>query len=93
MSQNKVVVQSRMDAELKHKAESIFAAMGISISEAIRLYFAQTVTDHALPFKPSLREPRLGLIAALKESREGKMEHFDNVDDWAASWKDENDDE
>lgn len=49
-------IQVRIDADLKGEAEDLFAALGTSLSEAVRLFVAQSVRERRLPFTPSLIE-------------------------------------
>ncbi|WP_172136225.1 type II toxin-antitoxin system RelB/DinJ family antitoxin [Adlercreutzia sp. ZJ473] len=48
-------IQVRIESDLKERAEELFAALGTSLSEAVRLFVAQSVHDRALPFTPSVR--------------------------------------
>ena len=82
----KVIVQSRVPQELKNEAESIFAAMGLTVAEAIRLFLNQTVTDYQLPFTPRLRKPNAQFKAAIEELDQGKAEKFDNSEELFKSW-------
>ncbi len=84
---SKIIVQSRVSEDLKQDAEDIFAAMGLTISEAIRLFLYQTVTEYQLPFTPALRKPSEGFKQAMQELDNGKAEHFDTIDDFEARWK------
>ena len=84
---SKTIVQSRVSEELKQNAEVVLSAMGLTVSEAIRLFLYQTVNEHKLPFTPSLRIPSEGLKKAIVELDNGKAEHFDNIDDFEKSWK------
>lgn len=43
-------IQTRIDAELKASAEAIFAQLGISSGEAIRMYYAQVAMRGGIPF-------------------------------------------
>ncbi|MET0155555.1 MAG: type II toxin-antitoxin system RelB/DinJ family antitoxin [Rickettsiales bacterium] len=49
---NTVTVQSRIDPTLKIQAETVFAGMGMSTADAIRIFLQQTVNEGGLPFKP-----------------------------------------
>lgn len=45
--------QVRMDPEMKKEAEQVFQGMGLTFSEAVRLFAAQAVVDQRLPFIPT----------------------------------------
>lgn len=83
----KTIVQSRVSEELKQDAETVLSAMGLTLSEAIRLFLHQTVSEHQLPFTPALRKPSEEFKEAITELDNGLGEHFDNIDDFEASWK------
>jgi len=51
-----VTVQSRVNPELKQQAEAIFASMGMSLADGVRIFLHQTVNVHGLPFKPSIKQ-------------------------------------
>lgn len=57
------VLQVRLDPELKQEAEKLYSAMGISLSEAIRMFLAKSVNDQRLPFNPSSERARSNLEA------------------------------
>jgi len=43
-------VNIRLEAEDKKEAEKIFATLGLTTSEAIRLFYRQTILRRGLPF-------------------------------------------
>lgn len=52
-----VTIQSRVSPELKKQAEAVFAALGLSTSDAIRMFLQQAVNIGGLPFQPTARRP------------------------------------
>jgi DNA-damage-inducible protein J len=44
------LVQVRVDSELKHQAEALFADIGLDISTAVKLFFKLAVSRQELPF-------------------------------------------
>lgn len=82
---SKVIVQSRVTESLKDEAEQVFASMGITTAEAIRLFLHQTVADYQFPFTPKLRKPSPEFTEAIRELDEGRAERFDNFDAFKAS--------
>ena len=50
----KSIIQTRVDSDLRQKAESILKAMGMSLNDGIRIFLQQVVNDRALPFRPSV---------------------------------------
>lgn len=60
-------VQARIPDELKAAADVLFAEMGLTTSEAIRLFLKQSVNLGALPFTPVAKRPNAESIAAMRE--------------------------
>jgi len=52
-------VQFRMDASIKEDAFAVFREMGISPSEAVRVFFKQVQKTRSLPFKVTPDEEAL----------------------------------
>lgn len=60
-------IQARIDPDLKQSVEAIFAQLGLSSGEAIRLFYSQVELTGGLPFPVQL--PNAETIAAIKESQ------------------------
>lgn len=79
-------VHTRIEPEIKEKAEGILNRLGVSPTEAIRMFYTQITLRNGLPFEVNI--PNSETEEALRESREGKnLEVFKSVDDLAKSWK------
>jgi DNA-damage-inducible protein J len=46
------LVQARIDGAIKEEAAAVLAAMGLTVSDAVRLLLAKIAREHALPFDP-----------------------------------------
>lgn len=57
----------RVDADVKEQATQALTAMGMSISEAVRIFLKRVVTDQAFPLE--LKVPNALTLAAMQESR------------------------
>jgi DNA-damage-inducible protein J len=66
------LVQTRINAEIKDEAAQVLQAIGLTVSDAVRLMLTRVAHEKALPFEPLI--PNEGTIAAMKEAREGKLE-------------------
>ena len=44
------IIRSRIDHETKLKAQSIFSQLGLSMSDAMRLFLHQVIEENGLPF-------------------------------------------
>lgn len=72
------VVRARIDSETKQKAAETLAAMGLSVSDAIRLLLVRVAADNALPF--SIKAPNATTRKALTELEQGKGKRFTTAD-------------
>lgn len=78
-------VNIRMDKQLKADAEAVLTDLGLSVSEAVRLFFVQVRNTGSIPFtlkvadKPNERLKKI-LREAETEYKSGKLEHYDSVD-------------
>lgn len=66
------LVQARIDGAIKAEATAVLAAMGLTVSDAVRLLLTRVAREHALPFDPLV--PNETTIAAMKEARVGNLE-------------------
>jgi DNA-damage-inducible protein J len=48
----RAVVRARVDQRLKQEAEAVLAAIGLTVSDAVRLMLSRIAQEKALPFKP-----------------------------------------
>ena len=79
-------IHSRIDPDTKEKAETILNRLGVSPTEAIRMFYTQITLRDGLPF--SVEIPNEETERALKDSRAGRnLERFESVDELLKSWK------
>lgn len=79
-------IHSRIEPEVKAQAESILQRLGVSPTEAIRMFYTQITLRNGLPFSVDI--PNEESEKALSDSREGRnLERFENVDDLMKSWE------
>jgi len=72
------VVRARIDEHIKEEASVVLAAIGLTVSDALRLLLTRVAQEKALPFEPLI--PNATTIAAMKEARRGGLASFDSVD-------------
>jgi DNA-damage-inducible protein J len=72
------IVQARVDQVVKDEASVVLAAMGLTISDAVRMMLTRVANERALPFDPLV--PNAKTIAAMKAARAGKTTAFASVD-------------
>jgi DNA-damage-inducible protein J len=76
----------RVDDDIKDQATLSLAAMGQSISDAVRLFLRRVVIDQAFPLE--LKVPNAETVAAIEESRAmtaKRRARFSTADDLFAS--------
>ena len=71
------LVQARINGVVKDEAAAVLAAMGLTVSDAVRLLLTRVAQDKALPFAPLI--PNAVTIAAMKEARQGGLPQFTSV--------------
>jgi len=67
------VIQTRIDPEIKNKAQHIFNSLNISMSEAISIFLTQVTLKRGIPFDITL--PNELTANTLKQSETGKNLH------------------
>lgn len=67
MSAHTSMLHVRVDDHIKAQATETLAAMGLSVSEAVRLFLRRVVADQAFPLE--LKVPNAQTLAAMEESR------------------------
>jgi DNA-damage-inducible protein J len=72
------VVRSRIDADTKKRAAVALAAMGLSISDAIRLLMHRVADERRLPFE--VKAPNADTVLAMEELTRGKGHRFEDAD-------------
>ena len=60
------MIHARIDPKLKESAERVFSKIGISTTEAIRLFLKQVELHNGLPFPVAI--PNAETIAAMMEA-------------------------
>jgi DNA-damage-inducible protein J len=77
------VVRTRVDERTRSEAASVLEAMGLTVSDAVRLLLERVAADKALPFEP-LR-PNAETIEAMKAARRGELVSAGRPEDLLAS--------
>lgn len=72
------VVRARIDSDTKARAAEALHAMGLTLSDAIRLLLLRVADEKRLPF--AVQAPNATTVEAMKELEEGKGRRFDNVE-------------
>lgn len=65
------IVRARIDTHTKERATAALEAMGLSVSDAIRLFMVRVADEGRLPFE--VRVPSRSTIAAMEEIERGEV--------------------
>jgi DNA-damage-inducible protein J len=76
------MVHVRMEAGLKKKATKALAAMGLSVSDLVRMTLTRVAQEQAVPFE--VRVPNAKTVAAMRELDAGGGKSFNSVADLMA---------
>ena len=73
------VVRARIDSDTKARATVALDAMGLSVSDAIRLLMFRIADEQRLPF--SVQVPNVKTVKAMDELKAGQGKRFNNEQD------------
>jgi DNA-damage-inducible protein J len=76
------MVHVRIDKRTKARAAKALAAMGLSVSDAVRVLLTRVAAEKSLPFE--VNTPNAATAAAMQEARKGGLRSFGNVSDLMA---------
>lgn len=79
MSSTDTYVRARIDSHTKALATQALDAMGLSVSDAIRLLMIRIAEERQLPF--TVKVPNSVTRHAIKELELGESKHFNNLDE------------
>lgn len=71
-------ISTRIEPELKAKAERILDGVGLTSAEAVRMFYKQICLQRGLPFDVKL--PNKETLKAMREAEMGKTHKVKNVD-------------
>ena len=73
------MVHVRVDERIKEEATEALAAMGLSVSDAVRVLLTRVAAEKALPFE--VKVPNATTIAAMQEARKISKARFKSADE------------
>jgi DNA-damage-inducible protein J len=71
------VVRARIDEQTKEEASAVLAAMGLTVSDALRMLLVRVARERSLPFEPLT--PNAKTIKAMREARKGKTKKHKDI--------------
>jgi DNA-damage-inducible protein J len=72
------MVHIRVDEKVKQKASKTLAAMGMSVSDAVRILLVRVAAEKALPFE--VRVPNATTVKAMQAADRRKGKRFKTAD-------------
>lgn len=66
----KVSTSISLDADVKAKAQELFADFGLDLSTAITIFLKQAIRENRIPFSIHRDVPNADTLAAMKEAEE-----------------------
>lgn len=84
-------ISIRMDAELKSKADELFAEFGMNMTTAFNIFVRQSLREGRIPFEISLNKPNSETIVAMLEAerigRDSSVKGYTDMDQLFADLK------
>ena len=72
------VVRARIDEQIKEEATIVLAAMGLTVSDALRMLLTRVAGEQSLPFE--LLVPNATTIKAMRDARQSKTTKHKTID-------------
>jgi len=73
------VVRARIDSDTKARATEALKAMGLSVSDVIRMVLLRVAEEKRLPF--TVQVPNPTTVRAMRELDDGKGQRFNNAEE------------
>ena len=73
------VVRARIDSDTKARATEALTAMGLSVSDVIRMVLLRVAEERRLPF--TVQVPNAATAKAMKELEDGKGRRFESAEE------------
>lgn len=66
----KIATSISIDADVKTKAQELFADLGLDLSTAINIFLRQSIRENCIPFNIQREVPNADTVAAMREAEE-----------------------
>ncbi len=66
----KVSTSISLDADVKAKAQELFADLGLDLSSAVNIFLRQSIRENGIPFAIQRDVPNADTVAAMREAEE-----------------------
>lgn len=81
------MIRVRVEPRVKHDAEEVFSALGLSVTEAVTLFYKQVTLCQGLPFEVRLPNAQTRKGTRRAQTRKG-LSRYRRVDDLTAEFND-----
>lgn len=79
-------IRARVEPELKSQAEELFSQLGLSVTQAITLFYRQVTLQKGLPF--AVRIPNAETLQALRQARDGEgLSEYSSLEELKAKFE------
>lgn len=79
-------IRARIEPELKLQAEELFSQLGLSVTQAITLFYKQVTLQKGLPFP--VRIPNTETLQALRQARDGEgLSEYSSLEELRAKFE------
>lgn len=79
------IINIRTEEETKKQIEKLFSQFGITVSDAVNMFFRQSLMNNGFPFTPQMPTPNSETLAAMQEVDEmlhtGSGKRFTSMED------------
>jgi DNA-damage-inducible protein J len=80
------IIHARIEPQIKREAEGVLHELGLSPTEAIRIFYRLITLRRGLPFAVAM--PNECTVATLEKSRRGEdVREFESLDAMFESWE------
>lgn len=79
------VLRLRIDSNLKKEASEAAEAMGLTISDVLRMFLVCFASEKKFPFDYEV--PNAETLVAMKEAESGKLKPYESVEDYFTEMK------
>ena len=79
-------IEARIESDLKQAAEAVFSKLGVSPSDAIRIFYKQVELHQGFPFDVQI--PNAETLAAIEEVEKHpeRLKRYNSVDEMFEDW-------
>lgn len=72
------LVKTQIDAATEREAAAVLEAMGLTVSDAVRLMLTRVAREGTVPL--DFLAPNETTLAAMREARDGQLPRFDSIE-------------